>query len=257
MENKNDHRENNIILAKSLNGVRMDLREKNRTIATLRDDLREEQLKLADMNYSNAILLEQIGTFKRQLDETFIHNTMGYMNLSIKIEKVQKTVMNNLTKSDPAIMEQANLSRSGSYHSTIQVDPSAFMPNALLDQHAYNDSRRSTITSNESALNSTFSCGSNGDGSDGLNTAFLCDNDDSELDRTANVTIRRKKKSYMRETKSTSIKKVDRKSVGSLAMDVLKSVVSSRGRTVKKINYNEMLVGEQYARLHKARKSLQ
>lgn len=254
MENNHDHRENNKILAKSLNEARVNLREKNHNIAALKVGLREEQLKRADINCGNARLFDQIDDFKRQLDETFIRNTIGYMNLSIKIETIQKTAMDNMAKFDAAnAIERARPGHCPSYHSNIQVDPNAFKPTARLDRQSLNSSNRSTANPNENVLDSTFSFGSSGDES-ALNTTFLCTDDDSDLDRMANVTIRRNKTSYMRETESSSIKKVARKSVGSMAMEALKSVVSSRGRTVKKVNYNELSVGQQYSRYNRARK---
>lgn len=253
MEELQNHRENNIILAKNLNQAKVDLREKKRNIESLKAVLYADREKLIEKNYNELQMLEKIEMFKKQLDQTFINNTMGYMRLSMQIDEIREQAIKNSGASKLLV------GPSGvSYHARMTINSDALMAKAALNDitNYSNDSSMTSMDLSAISHNSTFSFASNENEST-MNTTFIC-SDDENVDRRANVTIRRKKKSYMRETKSTSIKKVERKSIGGQpnrsSSELSKSMISSRGRVVKKIDYCEFSAGEQYKRLCKISK---
>lgn len=234
-----DHRENNIILAKNLNQAKIDLREKKHDIAALETELQSKQQKLAQSYSNDALVMNKINIFKQQLDEAFIQNTKNYMHLSLQIEQIQKEVSKN------SKINYANVPTS-----SIQLNPQAFHS---IVQFASNETSSTAplndITNEirETELNTTFSFESTGDESV-FNTTFLCNENDENSNQAANITVRRKKKSYMREINSTTIRTSLEKMKNAM------SIVSSRGRTVKKIDYTELSVGDQYKRSTKLRK---
>lgn len=253
MDEIQNHRDNNIILAKNLNQAKVDLREKKRNIASLKVALHAEREKCVQQSYNELQLLQNIDVFKKQLDQTFIHNTIGYMRLSTQIEQIREQAIKCAGASHPLVDQNAV-----SYHSSVKIESNALMAKAPLNDITNRsiDSSIGTMDLSGISHNSTFLFESTGNDAS-LNTTFVC-TDDENNDRTANVTIRRKKKSYMRETKSTSIKKVERKSIGgqsnNCSVELSSSMLSSRGRMVKKIDYCEYSAGEQFRRLVKTRK---
>lgn len=76
-----DHREKNILLAKNLNQVKMDLRSKKKDVSELRSQLRMEKQRNSKLESDQVSVLQRIDFLKQQLDDTFYRNTIGYINL--------------------------------------------------------------------------------------------------------------------------------------------------------------------------------
>lgn len=90
MGDSEDHREKNILLAKNLNEVKMDLRCKKRNIVTLQTQLRHEQQRNSKLELDQVSIVNRIDTLKKQLDDTFIKNTFGYIHLSKQLDAMHQ-----------------------------------------------------------------------------------------------------------------------------------------------------------------------
>lgn len=83
-----DHREKNILLAKNLNQVKMDLRCRKRDIVSLQTQLHREQQRNTKMESDQVAIVNRIHMLKQQLDDTFMKNTFGYINLSKQLDQM-------------------------------------------------------------------------------------------------------------------------------------------------------------------------
>lgn len=83
-----DHREKNILLAKNLNQVKMDLRCKKKDLLDLRTQLRAEKQRNSKLESGQMTILQRIDFLKQKLDDTFYKNTVGYINLSKQLDQM-------------------------------------------------------------------------------------------------------------------------------------------------------------------------
>lgn len=90
MADSEDHRQKNILLAKNLNEVKMNLQTKKRNIASLQTQLREERQQNQKMKMEQVTILNRIDTLKKQLDDTFIKNTVGYFHLLKRLDEMHQ-----------------------------------------------------------------------------------------------------------------------------------------------------------------------
>lgn len=90
MADSEDHRQKNILLAKNLNDVKMNLQAKRKDIASLQTQLREERQQNEKMKMEQVSILNRIDTLKKQLDDTFIKNTIGYFHLLKKLDQMHQ-----------------------------------------------------------------------------------------------------------------------------------------------------------------------
>lgn len=91
-----DHREKNILLAKNLNQVKMDLRNKKKDLLDLRTQLRVEQQRNSKLESDQMSILQRIDFLKQKLDDTFFKNTVGYINLSKQLEQMHHDSVQSL-----------------------------------------------------------------------------------------------------------------------------------------------------------------
>lgn len=91
-----DHREKNILLAKNLNQVKMDLRCKKKDLLELRSKLRMEKQRNTKLESDQVSILQRIDFLKQQLDETFFKNTVGYINLSKQLDRMHHDSVQSL-----------------------------------------------------------------------------------------------------------------------------------------------------------------
>lgn len=252
MEGSEDHRQQNITLAKNLNETKVQLREKKKDIVSYKSQLRSQE----DVNYKlkndQLAVLEHVNQLKNQLDETFVHNTIGYMILSKQMERFQTQVFQNARKSGSyrpigGFNSTFNDSRS-SYHSKIKFSRNSLNSSAsLLGRNASitNTSRRSGCDfSFENNMNANNTFRLNSTSNDSLfNTAFI--EDDVDMEKCSS---KKAKKKSTKQSKATSIKKVKTKSVKQSSTSTYTelqqssancSIISSRGRLVKKVDYKE------------------
>lgn len=85
-----DHREKNILLAKNLNQVKMNLRSKMKDLLDLRSQLRMEKQRNSKLELDQMSILQRIDFLKHQLDDTFYKNTVGYMHLSKQLDQMHQ-----------------------------------------------------------------------------------------------------------------------------------------------------------------------
>lgn len=176
IENSEDHREKNILLAKSLNMVKMELRNKKSALASTLLELSNERQRNSKLESDQLMIINRINSVKKQVDDTFIKNTVGYMNLSKELVQLhQDSIQNSLLSLDTVenltasstqsvfLTEVKRLSETiGSNSSFTEVKPSDFI----------NDS-----TIQDSLSFKTFQIG--------LNSTFVkTDESDSELNST-------------------------------------------------------------------------
>lgn len=83
-----DHREKNILLAKNLNQVKMDLRTKKQDLLDVRTKLRLEKQRNSRLESDQMSILQRIDFLKQKLDDTFYNNTVGYINLSKQLDQM-------------------------------------------------------------------------------------------------------------------------------------------------------------------------
>lgn len=83
-----DHREKNILLAKNLNQVKMDLRTKKQDLLDVRTQLRMEKQRNSRLESDQMSILQRIDFLKQKLDDTFYNNTVGYINLSKQLDQM-------------------------------------------------------------------------------------------------------------------------------------------------------------------------
>lgn len=254
MEDSEDHRQQNITLAKNLNQTKVELREKKKDIVLYKSQLRFQE----DVNYKlqkdHLEVLENVNQLKNQLDETFVRNTIGYMNLSKQMEQLQTKVFQNARKSgsyrpidgfNSTLNSTFNDSRS-SFHSKVKFSRNSLNSSASLfgrNASITNTSRRSDFDfSFENNMNANNTFRLNSTSNDSLfNTAFI--EDDVDMEKCSSKKI---KKKSTKQRKATSMKKVKTKSVkqSSTYTELQQSsancsIISSRGRLVKKVDYKE------------------
>lgn len=83
-----DHREKNILLARNLNQVKMDLRTKKQDLLDVRTQLRLEKQRNSRLESDQMTILQRIDFLKQKLDDTFYNNTVGYINLSKQLDQM-------------------------------------------------------------------------------------------------------------------------------------------------------------------------
>lgn len=88
-----DHREKNILLAKNLNEVKMDLRTKKRNLASMEMLLRMEKQRNTKLEHEQSFIKNRIDNLKKQLDDTFYKSTFGYISLSKQLDEMHEESM--------------------------------------------------------------------------------------------------------------------------------------------------------------------
>lgn len=82
------HQEQNTVLAKAVNHLKMELRKSKHEVLTLRHQLqasREQNVQLANQQTN---LFDTIGQFENNLDEVFANNSFAYILLSTSIKQI-------------------------------------------------------------------------------------------------------------------------------------------------------------------------
>lgn len=270
MAEQEDHREKNILLAKNLNEVKMNLRSKKRDLVKLQALLRAEQERNSRLELEQTSILNRLDGLKKQLDETFIKNTFNYIQLSKQIEEMHQDSIQNI--SDISIISStATINSTGhnqldstvAHNSTqslflakIKTLSESFMSNgSIVDLNASNISmNESQSTTNRHSISfSTIQMGLNStfvkedEVESELNCTFLTESYDNEgfeevplqTDIVSNVTVRRRKKKVKNETPKSKTKTIKKSSLDQENnLNVTNTPMVLR-RAVKKIDYKE------------------
>lgn len=101
MDKSKSHQEQNTILAKAVNRLKMELRKSKHEVLSLRHQLqfsREQNVQLTEQQTN---LFKSIGQFENSLDEVFANNSFAYVLLSTSIKQI--TAKNQRCSYDSAI----------------------------------------------------------------------------------------------------------------------------------------------------------
>lgn len=208
-----DHREKNIMLAKNLNQVKMDLRSKKKDLLELRSKLRMEKQRNTKLESDQVSILQRIDFLKQQLDDTFLKNTVGYIHLSKQLDQMHQDSVQSLNTS-----MESNATIPGESNATFSLNSTAAPPTFLAKIKAIGESMatnsnggasecaagpsnatlNSSIVSNgrESLSFSTFSLGltstyvqqrtkADDDGESVMNCTFLEDSSENRNETTS------------------------------------------------------------------------
>lgn len=157
-----DHREKNILLAKNLNQVKMDLRCKKKDLLELRSKLRMEKQRNTKMESDQVSIFQRIDFLKQQLDDTFLKNTAGYINLSKQLDRMHHDVqsLNSTIESDATFSGESNATFSlnsnpaqSSFLAKIKALSESTLPNSNPGDIAFT-ARSSNATLNSSTVSS-------------------------------------------------------------------------------------------------------
>lgn len=88
MDKSKTHQEQNTVLAKAVNHLKMELRKSKHEVLSLRHQLqlsREQNVQLIEQQTN---LFQSIGQFEANLDEVFANNSFAYVVLSTSIKKI-------------------------------------------------------------------------------------------------------------------------------------------------------------------------
>lgn len=217
MTDSEDHREKNILLAKNLNEVKMDLRVKKKDLMAVKSQLRLEKQRNSKLATEQITILNQINGLKKELEETFLKNTFGYLHLSkqldqmheFSMQKVSETsalgstihlsVTNQCNSSESSLLAKlktftesfmssnANMSQSTTSNTSVLSNTSMIDFEGSFSQsmtQSTSTSARLSLSFNsfEMGLNSTFVKDSEHDeqAESELNQTFLCDDTDGD-----------------------------------------------------------------------------
>lgn len=263
-----DHREKNILLAKNLNLVKMDLRSKKKDLQTLKSELRMEKQRNSKLESEQMTIKNRIDFLKQQLDETFLKNTFGYIQLSQQLELMhqesvqsvndsgitgESDVLNSMAAFDAQqltfLAKIKMMSESLAANTSIGV----FEPRSrsFNDSNSQSTSRRHSLSfdSFQLGLNSTFVKDSQDDSD--LNRTFLAEepvNTTFEevlpMDGSRNVTVRNNKKHSKIKSRMSLIQLPSQKENQPMATrsnysPASKTFILRRGCRSKKVDYNE------------------
>lgn len=190
MADSEDHREKNILLAKNLNEVKMDLRCKKRDIVSLQTQLRHEQQRNSKLELDQVSIVNRIDTLKKQLDDTFIKNTFGYIHLSKQLDAMHQDSIQSIGNSSMLSPPTIANSTESLFLEKIKIFSESLISNS--ENHDVSNNR----SMNETKLtNSTHSISFNSF-EIGLNSTFVKDteaetnaNADSSEDSVLNTTF--------------------------------------------------------------------
>lgn len=273
MSNRDDHREKNILLAKNLNEVKMDLRCKKQDVMALKMQLRLEQQRNSKLASEQMSIVTQIDRLKKELEETFVKNTFGYIHLSKQLDQmhefsIQKASESCLLSSAQTIDSTVNSAQS-SLLAKIKTFTESMQSNTSLadSERVFENSmsNESTATSSETGSTSNRLSISYNSFEDGLNTTFIMDSEsDSELNQTflndsdenqpppnvesqSYVTVRKGKKIKAADQSKVRIRTSKNQSRGQQENQLAAAELIStpnielrRGcRSVKRVDYNE------------------
>lgn len=201
MSENDDHREKNILLAKNLNAVKMDLRLKKKDLADLSMELRNEKTRNYRLETEQVTILNSIDSIKKQLDETFLKHTVGYIQLSQQINQMhQKTIENSIL--DVSSKHANCIVQTGQ---SMLLDEIKKLGESLVSNNSNFEVNRSSM--NDSTIMKKRLSLSFNSFRMGLNSTIATDNeDDSELNRTFltenDENISQEKKQPLRELHS-------------------------------------------------------
>lgn len=88
MDTSKDHQEQNKILAKVVNHLKMELRKSKHEVISLRHQLQLSRKQNAVLAEQQANLFESVGNFENHLDQVFANNSFNYVLLSTGIEQI-------------------------------------------------------------------------------------------------------------------------------------------------------------------------
>lgn len=179
MADSEDHREKNILLAKNLNEVKIDLRKRKKDLASLQTKLRFEQQRNSKLELEQVTILNRIDFLKKQLDETFIKNTFGYIDLSRQLDEMHQNSIQSI--GDTSIFSVSTSSAVNSTHSSFLAKIKAFSATLTTDdsiaEHEPSNNPMNVSKSSENRHSLSFNSFRIG-----LNSTFVKDADpDSEF----------------------------------------------------------------------------
>lgn len=268
MSSSDDHRKKNILLAKNLNDVKVDLRNKKKDLAFLKSQLRLEKKRNSNLQTVQMSILNRIDSLRKELDDTFVKNTFGYIHLSKQLDQMHQNSVRRVSENGlSAEMIAANstyASSHSSFLSKIKVMSESFIADESVGEQQSNDStlNRSTSTNDRDSLSfNTFRLGLNStfvmEDSAGsvLDSSFLAEQDENEsVEETTpsennqnhlNVTIRKGNKiktglSKAKARLTSTLREMHSMATGSRDTPAPKTYALRRaGRLVNKIDYNE------------------
>lgn len=276
MSENDDHREKNILLAKNLNAVKMDLRLRTKDLANLHTELRNEKTRNYRLESEQVTILNCIDSIKKQLDETFLKHTVGYIHLSRQIDQMhQKSIessmldvsskhANSIVKAGHSVfldeikkLGQSMVSNNSIGGSLLLNDSNAnFEVSGSSMGESYTMQKQSSLSFNsfEMGLNSTFVREEDEDSE--LNRTFLTESDGNRSrekkpalqELHSNITVRKRN---IRRKSSTSFFKKAIKTYSRLKKENQTPITAGDSvnrtstsmvlrRSTRKINYKEL-----------------
>lgn len=175
MNKTKTHQEQNTVLAKAVNHLKMELRRSRHEVLTLRHQLqvsREQNVQLANQQTT---LFDTIEQFENNLDEVFANNSFAYVLLSTSIKGItaknprrSDVCVNDASSTSTDITSPLNISQSntvGKPHQSMQDDDkdgADILNTAFLDisDHGFSESVIVSKRNNSLATSSKIAIGS-------------------------------------------------------------------------------------------------
>lgn len=247
-----DHRQKNIELAKNLNAVKIDLRNQKQDFKALEavcSVQKNEQLKLKQQTNE---ISNQIAQFKRQLDNTFMQNTIGYIQLSQEIDRI--LIKSGRKSNDiPSALNSSIKQTNTSFHLQIKMIPNSPHLNFSGSNLKLSTSQimLKTPSPRKRSLNETFDAFSPGIPSpiefsedSILDTTFVQFKKSPNPNRSSKIPLMQPKSKKKSKVITSTVNRMRSrfKSTPIACTNDIKSdriTISKRGRIIKKLDYNE------------------
>lgn len=185
-----DHREKNILLAKNLNKVKMDLRSKKKDLLDLRSQLRMEKQRNSKLELDQVSILERIDFLKHQLDDTFYKNTVGYIHLSKQLDQMHHDSAQSINETSRLSGEfNATFSMNNNAVQSTFMDKIKAISQSMVSNQTSGDTEPNISTSNGSKLSSGRQSLSFNTFSLGLSSTFAKGAEDADVDSEMNCTF--------------------------------------------------------------------
>ncbi|XP_055320547.1 uncharacterized protein LOC129577475 [Sitodiplosis mosellana] len=121
MNKSKTHQEQNTILAKAVNHLKMELRKSKHEVSSLRHQLQVSREQNVQMAVQQTTLFETIGQFENNLDEVFANNSFAYVLLSTSIKQItaKNPRRSNVSAIDVSTSTEINSPMNGNQSTTV------------------------------------------------------------------------------------------------------------------------------------------
>lgn len=247
MDCNKTHQEQNTVLAKAVNHLKVELRKSKHEVLSLRHQLQSSREKNVQLAEQQADIFQSIGEFESRLDEVFANNSHGYALLSTSIEQIS--------------VRNPRRSHSGAFNLSNTIDVNNRPTNNIPSiSNASGKSRQSFPQSTTTSAATATAPAKDDD--DILNTAFLDDSaygsDESNPPQSNSNLLSRSSLSAL-DSKSKLIKKPSRLPIPTLRAvnfkratdNSIETIPNARQRrSVRIVDYREQPINRKLRRLN-------